>query len=393
MFAKSDFERLAAVTASPAVTIYIPTHRAGHETHDGHDAIVWGNAVKEVRHKLIDSGMAEGKVEGFLEPLARLERDATFWTRQSDTLAAFLHGEELALFPLPVESEETRTYVGEQFALAPAAGMLAPDARYYVFTLQRGGNHFYEATRHSITPVFIHDEVPEDMEEVLAPYEGSETLRAHTAGATAGGGSLGGDSTVFGGQGSNEDRIDEQERIYYERVTAGLDKLLAGQTEPLILVCAAQHATEFKRTLHYPHVVEESIDINPDNLSPAELHTETWERMQPRFDQDYAGLTEKVEVATGAGRFVASAYDAVPAAINGQVDTLFVASDRPTPYGTYDAATNSVHPADGPTDGAEDLTELAIRKTVENGGTVYSRASFVLPDGVQDVGAVLRYAV
>ena len=397
MFTKSDFERLAAVQASPAISIYIATHRAGQKTHDGHDAIVWSNAVKEVRHHLEASGMpggnqSGGDIEKLLAPLTALEKDVTFWTRQSDTLAAFLYDGELELFPLPVKSEETRTYVQDQLVLSPAAGMLAPDARYYVFTLSRGGNAFYEATRHSITPVYIHDAVPEDMAEVLEPYVGGEHLSAHTAGASAGAGSLGGTSTVFGGQGSNEDRIDEQERIYYERVTAGLDKLLGGQHEPLIIVAPAQHTTEFKRTLHYPNVVEESIDINPDNLSPAELHTETWQRMQPRFDKTYASLSEKVDTATGAGRFVATAQDAVPAAINGQVDTLFVASDMPTVYGTYDEATNSVTYRDADA-GGQDLVELAIRKTVENGGQVFSRASFTLPDSVESVGAVLRYAV
>ena len=79
--------------------------------------------------------MPEGEAHGIIEPLTALENDATFWTRQSDTLAAFLHGDKLELFPLPVKSEQTRTYVGEQFVLAPAAGMLAPEARYYVFTL------------------------------------------------------------------------------------------------------------------------------------------------------------------------------------------------------------------------------------------------------------------
>ena len=396
MFSKADFSRLAAVdgAGAPVITIYSPTHRAGEETHNGVDRITFKDAVKEAGRRLeTETDLNPREIEAMLEPLRALDERADFWKHQSDTLAAFLGPDGLELYPLPVKSDEARVYVGERFALSPAAGMLAPDARYYVFTLARGGNAFYECTRHSITPVYIHDAVPEDMAEVLEPYEGSETLRAHTAGASAGGGSLGGDSTVFGGQGSNEDRLDEQERIYYERVTAGLDKLLAGQEEPLILVCDAQHATEFKRTLHYPHVVAEGIDVNPDNLSPAELHAETWERMQPTFDQDYEGLSEKVEVATGAGRFVASAYDAVPAAINGQVDTLFVASDRPTPYGHYDAATNSIRPAEGPGDGAQDLMELAIRKTVENGGQVFSRASFALPDGVQDVGAVLRYAV
>ena len=99
-----------------------------------------------------------------------------------------------------------------------------------------------------------------------------------------------------------------------------------------------------------------------------------------------------MDVATGAGRFVGTAQDAVPAAINGQVDTLFVASDVPTVYGTYDPATNSVSYHEKQEDGSQDLMELAIRKTVENGGQVFSRASFVLPDAVESVGAVLRYA-
>ena len=386
MFTPADFKRLLDINNSDerAVTIYIPTHRAGQQTHSGHDRIVWKDAVKQVRHRLESTGLSGIKLDAFLQPLMQLEQDATFWTHQSDTLAAYLYDGQLETFALPIESDQTRVYTGRTLALAPAAGMLGPAARYYIFTLSLGGTAFYEATKHSITPVYIHDQVPTDMEEVLEVYEGSESLQWHGAGTK-------GTGAIFHGQGSNEDRLDERKRIYFERVSAGLDKLLAGQEEPLMIVCDAQHATEFKRNLKYPHVYQKAIDINPENLSAAELHTETWAQMQPHFDKTYADLSARVETAVGLGRFVGTAQDAVPAAINGQVDTLFVASDQPTPFGTFDPSTNAVNYHEEQQADSQDLMELAIRHTVKNSGKVFSRASFVLPNAVDTVGAILRY--
>ena len=227
MFSPADFKRLAQVEGDSAVSIYIPTHRAGEQTHNGHDRIVFKDAVKEARRQLEASGQHKGEsLDEYLKPLTDLTEDQNLWRHQSDTLAAFLSEDGLETFALPIETEETKVRVGGQLYLTPAAAMLQPEARYYIFTLAMGGNAFFEATRNTITSVYIADEVPKDMEEVLEVYEGSESLQFHTLSPRSG-------KAIHHGQGSNEDRIDERKEIYYKRVSNGLEVLLAGQEEPL----------------------------------------------------------------------------------------------------------------------------------------------------------------
>ncbi len=387
MFSSADFTRLAKVEGDSTVSIYVPTHRAGQQTHNGHDRIVFKDAVKEVRHQLETAGQYKGEsLDAYLKPLTDLTEDQSFWRHQSDTLAAFLTDDGLQTFALPIETTETKVQVGGQLHLTPAAAMLQPEARYYIFTMALGSNAFYEATRHSITPVYIHDEVPKDVEEVMELYVGGETLQGHSGGKT-------GDGMIYSGQGSNEDRRDEEKQIYYERVTAGLDKLLAGQQEPLILVCDAQYATEFKRTFQYPHVFADSLDINPSDLSPAELHTETWKMIEPHFDKSSSELKQQYSDAIGAKTYANGVYDVIPAAINGQIATLMINNEQATIYGEYDADNNAVKFHDERQDDSQDLIEFAIRKTVENGGKVVVREQTLLPEGVEGVAATLRYAV
>ncbi len=294
MFSSADFTKLAKVKGDSTVSIYIPTHRAGEKTFNGHDRIVFKDAVKEARRQLEAGERIKGEsLDAYLKPMTDLAEDQNFWRHQSDTLAAFLSKDGLQTFALPIKTEETKVRIGGQLYLTPAAEMLQPEARYYIFTLAMGSNAFYEATRNTITSVYIADEVPKDMEEVLEVYEGSESLQFHSI-------SPGSGKAIHHGQGSNEDRIDERKEIYYKRVSNGLEILLAGQEEPLIVVCDAQHHKAFTEALKYPHIVETNLDINPDVLTPAELHTETWKVMKPHFDKSSSELKQQYSDAVGA---------------------------------------------------------------------------------------------
>ncbi len=70
-----------------------------------------------------------------------------------------------------------------------------------------------------------------------------------------------------------------------------------------------------------------------------------------------------------------------------------VNEDQATIYGEYDADNNAVKFHDEKRDDSIDLTEFAIRKTVEMGGKVVVRDHTLLPEGVEGVAATLRYAL
>ena len=383
MFTQQAYADLAKTDSTTALTIYLPTHRAGEQTHNGHDAIAFKDALQDARKQLVEKAfLSEKDAEAFVAQLMPLVQNSEFWRHQSDTLAVFATADNYQTYSLPVPTSGTEIHVGERFALALATRMLAPEARYYVFAVTQNYNAFYEATRHSITPVYIADVVPTNMEEVLEIFEGGETLQHHSTTVT---GAAGG--TVFNGQGSNEDREDERLEIYFRRLNDGLEQLLEGQQEPLILVADGQHLSGLQEAIKYPNLVEGGIGKHPNSLDPTSLHAVTWEAIQDHFDKSAEQLASEVEDATGANRLATGIQTVLAAAIGGRVATLMLAEDVSDIRGTYDESTHTVQLSE---DG-EDLLERVTREVTKTDGKIIYRLREMLPESPDGVSAILRY--
>ena len=444
MFTRSDFDRLAAVSDPACLTIYLPTHRAGQETHNGHDRLAFKDALREARKRLADrTDLSEAQRDGLLARVEAAADGADFWRHQSDSLAVFASGDAVETFKLPIPLERTDVHVGTRLSLTTAARMLAPGARWYVFAVTQNDNRFYECTRHSVTPIYIRDKVPANLEEVLEIYEGGEQLQHHST-TVAGAGP----GTIFQGQGSNEDREDEWLEIYFRRIGNGVTELIAGQEEPLVIASDPQHVKGIKSFIDYPHVVEASVRTHPSTLDPVALQRDSWEIVQPMFDKTLDELQEKFATASGGGNLANGLSDVVPAAIGGRVAALYVAEGAMPRFGHYVSDTHSVRfvgadattgaaddgddddeltgrtrasnnasaaVADAPSasattaertdatyaaadtavlarpEGSIDLLEEAIRQTVANGAPVLFRLAEQIPDASDGVTAILRY--
>ena len=445
MFTRSDFARLAASEGGPHLTIYLPTHRAGQETHNGHDRLALKDALRDARGRLEgDGNVSPRDLEAFLEPAMALLDDAEFWRHQSDSLALFVGEAGVETFSLPVPLESAEVVTGERFRLSIAARMLAPGARWYVFAVTQNDNRFFECTRYSVTPIRIRDEVPASLEEVLEIYEGGEQLQHHSTTVPGAG-----PGTVFTGQGSNEDRRDEWLGIYFRRIGNGLTALIAGQEEPLVIACDPQHAAGIRASIDYPHIVDATVRTHPSVLDAVAIQRDSWELVQPLFDKTAREMQEKFATATGGGNLLNGLSDVVPAAVGGRVAALYVAESARPRFGAYEPATHSVRFAepgaphdpqgDSSTDdevagqtrtlpnatdaivdatstsqaaaeasravyddgdanavlarpgGATDLLEEAIRQTIAHGGQVMFRLAEQVPDASDGVTAILRY--
>ena len=379
MFTRKDFDRLAEHSSPGSVTLYIPTHRAGEKTHNGHDALVLKDALKDARQQLEGRGVDGKAIEKTLEPVRSLVDDTNLWRHQSDALAIFASDGEVETFSLPIPMTAPEVYVEDAYRLSVAARMLAPGARWYVFAVTQNDNRFFECTRSTATSIFIEDLVPEDMEEVLEIYDGAETLQHH--------GAAEGSGAIFHGQGSNEDRRDERLGIYFRRIGNGITDLIAGQEEPLVLACDAQHSSELSASIDYPHLVEEAVTTHPDVLDPVALQRESWRIVQPLFDKTTDELQDKFASANGGGTIANGLSDVVRAAAMGQVAALYVAETAGDRSGRYDESTGQVK---FDTSG-NSLLEQAIRYTVSRGGKVLFRLAEQVPDTTDGVSAVLRF--
>jgi hypothetical protein len=92
----------------------------------------------------------------------------------------------------------------------------------------------------------------------------------------------------------------------------------------------------------------------------------------------------------GKGYTSAGVQSVVPAAAFGRAETLFVALHERRP-GLFDRQRSRATIAEHGNPDAEDLLELAVVKTIENGGQVYALERNQLPDEHASVAAILRH--
>ena len=87
MFLRNDLDELLACEAQPAVSIYLPTHKAGREIRQ--DSIRLRNLLGEAAKRL-GAERRPPDVEALLAPARRLVEDEEFWRHQDQGLAIFI---------------------------------------------------------------------------------------------------------------------------------------------------------------------------------------------------------------------------------------------------------------------------------------------------------------
>ena len=139
----------------------------------------------------------------------------------------------------------------------------------------------------------------------------------------------------------------------------------------------------------YPHLLEEGVAGNLDEMKPEELRDRAWEIVGPRFAGARREAASRYRQVAGTGLTSADAAEVVPAAYYGRVDPLFVAQGLQR-WGYFDPRTATADVHGEPARGDGDLLDLAAVQTFLTGGTVYVSDPEEMPaDG--PVASVFRY--
>lgn len=392
----ADLETLIRSSAEPALSLYMPTHRAGDQVRQ--DPIRLKNLIDRAEEQLLDHGLRRPEVAAFVEPLHKLVPRHRFWQHQSDGLAVFLSPEVARYYRLPLDFEE-RVFVGDRFYLKPLLPLISGDGRYYVLALSQDEVRLLQGTRYSVGQVDLED-VPDNLAAALKWDDPERQLQWHTE--------TGGQSdtvptsgwrsvrrAIFHGHGVvEEDDSKEVLLRYFHMIDDGVSELLAGQRAPLVVAGVDYLHPLYADANTYDHLVEDGIVGNPEEWSAAELHERAWQIVQPVFERDRREALARYEQAAGAAEGLASdrLADIVPAAYMGRIDTLFVATEVER-WGTFDADTNAVAALHAePQPGDHGLLDLAAVQTLLNSGTVYAGPGEEVPGG-NGAAAIFRYAL
>lgn len=358
-------QELIASENVPALSIYFPTQRGVVEPEE--NSLKLKDSLKDARRELSES-MRTPDVDEFVEPLSSLLGDVHFWRNQAEGLALFRSKDFFKSFrlPFPVDPE---VVAGEHFHLKPLLPALSTQGYFFILALSQNDVRLMRASRYGISEVDLAGvEMPKSIAEALK-YDVLERggLQTHSGGRIGGQGRRQGGQAVFHGREGSEEHK-EQILRYFQGVDHGLRDVLRTSHEPLIIAAVEYLRPLFRQASHYRYILPKGIDGNPDGLRPHEL----LERAVPLIEEHYAAALEEARNrygdARGAGLASDDPEEVVLAAADGRVDSLFAARQE-TVWGRVDQQQRRVSLSDGP--GRVDLTDLAARETLLNGGHVY----------------------
>jgi hypothetical protein len=318
-----------------------------------------------------------------LEQAKKLD-NSEFWQYQSDGLAIFISTNVFRYYCLPLNFEEL-VVVTDRFHFKPLLPLLTGDGKFYILALSQNDVRLLQGTRYSVSEVDLVD-VPQSIAEALKYDDPEKQFQFHTGTPPTGSGDRAG---MFHGQGAGND--DQKDRLlrYFRKVSGGLEELLKNQRAPLVLAGVDYLLPIYKEANNYPHLMDEGITGNPEELKVEELHSSAWEIVQPYFEQSQQDVVSRYQVLAGTGQTANNIQEVVSAAYYQRIESLFVPVGVQQ-WGLFNPSTSKVHLHQEHESGDEDLMDFAAIHTVLNGGTVYAVELEKVP-GDALLAAVLRY--
>jgi len=381
LISRQELSTLLESQDGPHVSIFMPTERRGVETQQ--NPIRLKNLLREAHGLLEEKGMANGGADELLAPARRLIDDFDFWQHQEDGLALFLTDGLLRSYRLPLRFTELAA-VEDRFHLKSLFPLFNEEAHFYILALSQNRVRLFEGTRYEVREVELRD-VPKSLADALG-YDLTEShLQFHTGTSAAGNGR----AAIFHGQGAGEEDAKAEIRKFFSILDRGLHDFLGDRRAPLVLAGVDYLLPIYREATSYPNTLDDGVTGNPDALDPDELHERAWSLVEGRFRAERHEAEERYGDLTGTGRAGRELDEIVPAAVDGRVDTLWVATGVRR-WGRFDEASRKIAHHDEQTPESEDLLDLAAVHTHLNSGKVWAVGPDEVP-GEGEAAAVYRY--
>lgn len=315
LITRTELEELAGAEGGVRVTLYQPTHRAGREIEG--DRLHLKNQLTAVEAALAEEGHGRTEVQRFTAPAWALLEDTAAWQEMADGLALFLTRDGLRSYRLATRLPALTT-IGERFVLSPLMPLLN-DESYLVLTVSQRQVRVLEGNRLTVRELDLEG-VPASFHDV---YAEDEVPRADKAPRPAPSGSAGSGAVYYGS--GVFDNVHQKEVVeFFREVADGVHAALNDRHEPMVLVGLTEWMSSFRSVNRYPHLADEDVERNPDDLTARDLHEATWPVIDRRLQAREQSALERFGQQRARGAAVETASEALEAAEQGRVDTLLL---------------------------------------------------------------------
>lgn len=379
-FNAKEMRRLTVTQQGPCITIHMSTHAAGRDGQQ--DELRLKNLVGQAERELIDQGIRPSEARKLLDPVRLLPKEPEFWEKRSNGLAIFVSQDRFDRYRVPLELDET-VVVNRRFQVKPLLPLLGSHDRYYVLAFSQNRVRFFEGKRFSMYEVTI-DGMPSSMEQALNLDGADRGSQVHSAMR----GSLGKQAAVFHGQGGEREAAKGDLAQYFRVIDAALHDTLREERAPLFLAAVQYLLPIYREVSSYAHIAQKELPGNPDHLSEHELHDRVVPLVESYAENAREEAAARYRQLAASGRASDDIRQIVPAAHQGQVETLFVdRSDHQ--WGAYDPSTGNVELRSPRQSADDDLLDYAAVQTLLHRGAVHAVSREQSPS--PPAAAVFRY--
>lgn len=383
LFTREDLETLAHTEGDVCISLFMPMYRV--EAEQEQNGIRYKNLLRDTQGRLREQGRRPDEIEVIMKPAQDLLNRQNFWRHLSDGLAAFITPSSASFYRLPVAFEEL-VAIGPRFHLKPLFPLIAANNRFFVLALSQNQVALYQGTHEGLSEVKAR-ELPKSLQEALFTDDPERSVQSHTANRVSGNSTAmaGRQDMAFHGQGVQDE--DQRRRPhdallrFFHQVDEGVREALHDETAPLVLAGVEYYLPLYRKVNRYKHLIEDDmVTGNPDHIAQHELHEKAWAVVEPRFTEAQTQAIETFKQARARKDDLASEElrEIVPAAVFGQVGTLFVPVYQHV-WGKYDAEANTVEINGDRAADDIDLLNLAAVHTYLNGGEVHALRDETMP--------------
>lgn len=310
----TDFTQLAAFRSSPAVSIFIPTHRAGVEVNELQDAQLFKSLLQETRKKLDEHGMKKGEIAPLVQAGADLLEDDDFWRNQQQGLGVFMGKDFFFTVKMP-DQVNSEVFIGPHFYVVPLFPLLKPKP-FHFLVLNKGNARFFRGNRFGMEEMEVKG-LPNGIDDVIHFEEkgGQQTFRR--------GGNKG--KAAFHGHGAGLADEDEYIAHYLKEVDQTLmAEVLAAEKAPLLLAGAEGMITRYRQESRYPHVAAMSLPGNHEHENTSELFKKVLPVLEPYFEEDTENALKNYYNHSATPLSSTDPFKVFAACFYGKVSDLFV---------------------------------------------------------------------
>ncbi len=255
--------KLKSFKSPNCLSIYSPYLSPNSPTNP--NKIEFGNLFKDVKEKLIESGLEKKEIKKMLLPVQKMIKNHEFWPTKKQSLVAFVHPDFFVFYHIDDTNFEPSVYLSKGFVLKPLEKTMNKNRSYILLSLSHNKVEIFEGDLYDIRKVHLKN-FSTNMKSALNIGEYNKLRGMHEIAPSY----MGKGSEAFHGHYN----VKETDKImlleFFRLIDKKLHGILVKKNKPLILAGVNHLIPIYRKVNTYPKIFSKYIR---GNLNYSDLKT------------------------------------------------------------------------------------------------------------------------